>query len=293
MTNNNNFAHPQYLVTSEWLVEKLQDNNLRIYDCTAHLLPHPTETYTIGSGRSDYDKAHIPGADFLDLQEELSDRDSRYRFTFPKAEDFAAAVGKKGLGNNNTIILYSTTSPQWATRIWWMLRAFGFYNAKVLDGGLIRWKQQGYPTSTEPAQYAHTTFMANLQDGLIADKDEVQNAVNDQTVCTVNALSRAQHTASGGAVYGRPGRISNSENVPTSSLVNPDTHMFLSPREISQKFSEIGADKADRVLTYCGGGIAASATAMLLVMLGYENVGLYDNSMSEWANKPDLPMETG
>ena len=71
MTNNNNFAHPQYLVTSEWLVEKLQDNNLRIYDCTAHLLPHPTETYTIGSGRSDYDKAHIPGADFLDLQEEL------------------------------------------------------------------------------------------------------------------------------------------------------------------------------------------------------------------------------
>jgi thiosulfate/3-mercaptopyruvate sulfurtransferase len=293
MTNNNNFAHPQYLVTSEWLVEKLQDNNLRIYDCTAHLLPHPTETYTIGSGRSDYDKAHIPGADFLDLQEELSDRDSRFRFTFPKAEDFAAAVGKKGLGNNNTIILYSTTSPQWATRIWWMLRAFGFYNAKVLDGGLVRWKQQGYPTSTEPAQYPHTTFIANLQDGLIADKDEVQNAVNDQTVCTVNALSRAQHTASGGAVYGRPGRISNSENVPTSSLVNPDTNMFLPLREISQKFSEIGADKADRVLTYCGGGIAASATAMLLVMLGYENVGLYDNSMSEWANKPDLPMETG
>ena len=293
MTNNNNFAHPQYLVTSEWLVEKLQDNNLRIYDCTAHLLPHPTETYTIGSGRSDYDKAHIPGADFLDLQEELSDRDSRFRFTFPKAEDFAVAVGKKGLGNNNTIILYSTTSPQWATRIWWMLRAFGFYNAKVLDGGLVRWKQQGYPTSTEPAQYPYTTFIANLQDGLIADKDEVQNAVNDQTVCTINALSRAQHTASGGTVYGRPGRISNSENVPTSSLVNPDTNMFLSPREISQKFSEIGADKADRVLTYCGGGIAASATAMLLVMLGYENVGLYDNSMSEWANNPDLPMETG
>ena len=146
MTNNNSFTSPQYLVTAEWLVEKLQDTNLRIYDCTAHLLPHPKETYTIGSGRSDYDKAHIPGADFLDLQEELSDRDSKFRFTFPKAEDFAKAVGKKGLGSNNTIILYSTTSPQWATRIWWMLRAFGFYNAKVLDGGLIRWKQQGYPT---------------------------------------------------------------------------------------------------------------------------------------------------
>ena len=174
-----------------------------------------------------------------------------------------------------------------------MLRAFGFYNAKVLDGGLIRWKQKGYPISTEPAQYPHTTFIADLQAGLITNKTEVQNAVNDQTVCTINALSREQHTALGGTVYGRPGRISKSENVPTSSLVNPATNMFLSPGEISLKFSEIGADKADRVLTYCGGGIAASATAMLLVMLGYENVGLYDNSMSEWANNPSLPMETG
>ena len=94
-------------------------------------------------------------------------------------------------------------------------------------------------------------------------------------------------------IYGRPGRISKSENVPTSGLINPDTNMFLSPGEIAQMFQDIGADKADRVLTYCGGGIAASATAMLLFMLGYENVGLYDNSMSEWANDESLPMETG
>ena len=109
---NDNFKHPQYVVTAEWLFDNLQDTNLRIYDCTAHLLPHPTKTYTVGSGRDDYNKAHIPGADFLDLQEELSDKNSELRFTFPRGEDFAASVSKKGLGDTNTVILYSTTSPQ-------------------------------------------------------------------------------------------------------------------------------------------------------------------------------------
>ena len=87
---------------------------------------HPTETYTIGSGKGDYEKAHIPGADFLDLQQELSNNTSKLRFTFPSAEHFSKAIGAHGLSNDNQAILYSTTSPQWATRIWWMLRAFGF-----------------------------------------------------------------------------------------------------------------------------------------------------------------------
>ena len=121
----------------------------------------------------------------------------------------------------------------------------------------------------------------------------MQKAIDDHSVCTINALSKAQHTAAGGTVYGRPGRISKSENVPTSNLINSDTNMFLSPDEIAQMFQDVGVDKVERILTYCGGGIAASATAMLLFMLGYENVALYDNSMSEWANDESLPMETG
>ena len=94
---NDNFKHPDYLVKVEWLFDNLQDTNLRIYDCTAHLLPHPTRTYTVGSGRHDYNKAHIPGADFLDLQEELSDKSSELRLTFHSGEDFSKAVNKRGL----------------------------------------------------------------------------------------------------------------------------------------------------------------------------------------------------
>ncbi len=288
----NQFKHPGFLVSTEWLTSRLNDPNIRIYDCTTHLLPHPTKAYTVGSGREDYDKSHIPGADFLDLQDELSDQDSKFRFTFPSPDLFAAAVGKHGLGDGTEVILYSTTTPQWATRVWWMLRAFGFDNARVLDGGLVKWVKEGRPVSTAPASYAPATFTPKPRDGLIVQKEEVLAAIGDGGVCTINALSREQH-AGGGRAYGRMGRIAGSANVPTAELLDPKTNAFIPAGEIAARFADVGADKSKRILTYCGGGIAASATAMLLVMLGHEDVGLYDNSMSEWSNDDSLPMETG
>lgn len=287
------FKHPEFLVSTDWLADRLEDPGIRIYDCTTHLLPHPTLAYTVGSGREDYDKAHIPGADFLDLQEELSDQDSKFRFTFPSPEHFADAVGGHGLGDETTVVLYSTTTPQWATRVWWMLRAFGFDNAKVLDGGLVKWAKEGRPVSTAPASYAPAPFTARPRDGLIVQKDEMLAAIGNGETCTINALSREQHTASGGRAYGREGRIAGSTNVPTAELLDPDTNAFIPASQIAARFAGVGADPSKRVLTYCGGGIAASATAMLLVMLGHENVGLYDNSMSEWSKDESLPMETG
>ena len=293
MTKFANFKHPEFLVGADWLLENLEDPNLRIYDCTAHLIPHPTETYTIGSGRGDYEKAHIPGADFLDLQQELSNNASKLRFTFPGAEHFSKAIGAHGLNNNNQAVLYSTTSPQWATRIWWMLRAFGFDNAKVLDGGLIRWMQKGYPTSTIPSTYSEQSFIAKPRPGLIIQKSEVLEGIKDSNTCIINALSQEQHTGVGGTTYGRPGRIKDSENVPTSELIDPETNEFYPAAVIADRFAGVGTQSSNRVLTYCGGGIAASATAFLLTMLGHTNVGLYDNSLSEWATDEALPMEIG
>ena len=287
------FKHPEFLVDTDWLAERLEDPTIRIYDCTTHLLPHPTEAYTVGSGQADYDAAHVPGADFLDLQAELSDQTSKFRFTFPSATHFAATVGPHGLGDDATVVLYSTTSPQWATRVWWMLRAFGFDNAKVLDGGFVKWAKEGRPVSTAPAGYPPAVFTPRPRDGLIVQKDEMLAAIDKGETCTINALSRDQHTAAGGRAYGRVGRIAGSTNVPTVELLDPDTNAFIPAARIAAHFAGVGADTSERVLTYCGGGIAASATAMLLVMLGHENVGLYDNSMSEWSKDESLPMETG
>jgi thiosulfate/3-mercaptopyruvate sulfurtransferase len=123
-------------------------------------------------------------------------------------------------------------------------------------------------------------------------KAEVQQAIGDGAICTINALTSQQHAGTGGNSYGRPGRIAGSVNLPAAHLLNPETNEFLPADELRNRFNSIGA--MDRqVITYCGGGIAASADAMILVMLGHKDVKLYDASLSEWAKDPSLPMETG
>jgi thiosulfate/3-mercaptopyruvate sulfurtransferase len=111
-------------------------------------------------------------------------------------------------------------------------------------------------------------------------------------VCTLNALLPEQHAGTGGNSYGRPGRIQGSANLPAAHLIDPATNLFLPAAELRRRFEAIDAFGKE-VITYCGGGIAASADAFALVMLGHPNVKLYDASMSEWATDPILPMETG
>jgi thiosulfate/3-mercaptopyruvate sulfurtransferase len=116
--------------------------------------------------------------------------------------------------------------------------------------------------------------------------------IGDGAVCTINALQPQQHAGAGGNSYGRPGRIAGSVNLPAAHLLDPDSNTFLPPEELRKRFESVGA--MDRqVINYCGGGIAASADALALIMLGHRDVKLYDASLSEWAKDPDLPMETG
>ena len=174
-----------------------------------------------------------------------------------------------------------------------MLKAFGFDNAKVLDGGLIRWMQKGYPTSALPSTYPAQSFSAKPRVELIVRKSDILSGIDDNNTCIINALSQDQHTGTGGRTYGRPGRIKDSVNVPTADLINPETNEFYSAAIKAEKFKNVGTETSNRILTYCGGGIAASATAFLLTMLGHSDVGLYDNSLSEWAIDDSLPMEIG
>lgn len=150
MTQTEGFVHPEYLVQSDWLAAHLGDPDLRILDCTVHLVPDPRITYQVVPGRADFEQEHIPGADFVDLHNDLSDRSQPYRFMLPSAEQFARAVERVGVGEGSRVILYSGNTMWWATRIWWMLRVFGFDNAAVLDGGLQKWKREGRPRRARP-----------------------------------------------------------------------------------------------------------------------------------------------
>ncbi len=288
------FARPQYLVETEWLAEHLGDPGLRVLECTVFLQPADVPGgVRVESGRGKWAEGHIPGAGFVDLQEELSDRTSPLRFMMPPASQFAEAMGRAGVGDGVRVILYDRNVTMWATRVWWMLRAFGFDDAAVLNGGFRKWTIEGRPVAADAGTAPARTFTPRPRPALMTDKTGVLAALGEQGACVLNALSEEQHRGTGGNTYGRPGRITGSVNVVARDLVDPRTHAYLPADVLRARFQAAGALDAKRVVTYCGGGIAASSDAFVLTLLGRDDVAGYDASLSEWANDPTLPMEQG
>lgn len=293
------FAYPHYLLETGELAARLGDPDLRILDCTVFLRPPAGDdaagrrSWVSESGRAAWAAAHIPGAGFADLIEELSDRSSRLPFTMPPAEQFADAMSRHGLGEGTQVVLYDAAANMWAARLWWVLRAFGFDDAAVLNGGWRKWALEGRPVSTEPPSHPRGRFVVRPRPGLIANKDEVLAAIGSGETCIVNALTARLFEGRGPSPYGRPGRIPTSVNVSARHLVDDETQAFLPAEELRTRFAQAGALTAGRVITYCGGGVAAASDAFVMALLGQANVAVYDGSLSEWAPDDSLPIETG
>jgi thiosulfate/3-mercaptopyruvate sulfurtransferase len=282
------------LVDTEWLAAHLTDPDVRVLECTVYL--HPADVpggFRVESGRGRWAEGHIPGAGFADLQEDLSDRASALRFMMPPAAQFAEAMSRYGVGDGVRVVLYDRFVNMWAARVWWMLRAFGFDDAAVLDGGFKKWTREGRPLARDDGAASRRSFIARPRPGVIADKAGVLAALGNDRTCVLNALSDEQHRGAGGVTYARPGRIRGSANVAARDLVDPDTHAYLPLDVLRAKFAAAGALDAGRVITYCGAGIAASSDAFVLALLGRSDVAVYDASLSEWAADPALPMEIG
>jgi len=287
------FVHPEYLVETDWLAQHLRDPKVVVLDCTTHLIPDPKTTYTVKPGREDFERGHIAGAQFCDVSRDVSDTTQKLNFMRPTPEQFTTAMRRFGVSNDTRVITYSTANAWWATRVWWLLREFGHDNAAVLNGGYQKWAREQRVIETGPATArAPGTFSVTQVRNLMVGKDAVKSAIGNPQVCTLNALLESQHRGAGGNSYGRPGRIAGSVNVPAASLVDPETNAFLPPDELRKRLGAVGA--LDRpVIAYCGGGIAASADALILTMLGHTDVKIYDASLSEWAKDESLPMEVG
>lgn len=283
---------PDALVDGDWLEHRLDDPQLRIFDCST-ILDFNTgddRPYVVVSCQPEHDQGHIPGAGILDLQGAFSRGDSPFAMTLDSPERVAAAFGRAGIGDDSRVVLYSRRSPSWATRFWWMLRWLGFDRAAVLDGGFDAWLAEGRPLSTEPCAYRPDRLTVNLRPGLFVDKQPVLKAIDDAGTCTINALGPDIYSGETPR-YGRPGRIPGSINVPKVSLVDPNSMKFLPPAQVAARLDAAGAASADRFITYCGGGIFATTVAFWLYQLGHDDVAVYDNSMSEWGHDPSLPME--
>src|SRR3569833_3150788 len=184
-------TQPTPLITTEQLAASVCDPNLRLYDCTTYNEPVPPGSdvpYRAVPGDKTFAAGHVPGADFLDLQGEFSDTSAQHFFMMPDVAQLEAAFGRHGADASKPVVLYSIGTMMWATRFWWMLRSLGV-DARVLDGGLDKWKEEGRPIETgAPNGYPATTFKATLRAGFFVDKSVVMSRIADPSTVIVNAL---------------------------------------------------------------------------------------------------------
>lgn len=286
------YPNPSILVETAWLQHHLDEADLRVVDCNVRITPKPEGGYAIEKGLADWQAAHIPNSCFIDLVDELAAPHPRLRFMMPPPEQFARAVSAHGIGNRHRVVVYSRGPNYWATRLFLMFRAMGHDKVQVLNGGWDKWVAEGRPVTTAAPRWPAARFTPRPRPGQIVGKDEVLAAVRDKSACLINALHPDVH--SGAKVqYGRPGHIAGSVNVYALDLIDPVTKTFRPAAELRKRFAAVGATRARRVITYCGGGISASTDSVALMLLGHTNVALYDGSMTEWGPDPSLPMETG
>lgn len=280
------------LVSTEWLAARLGGDRVRVFDCTVAIDPAPG-AIRFRSGRPAYDAGHIPGAAFADLTAGLTVHDERDNwFMLPAPEEFARAAGALGIGDGVTVVLYDQGQTIWAARLWWQLRLHGFA-AAVLDGGFRKWTAEGRPVSTEATTYPAASFSARLRPELLASKQDVVAVTERGGACLLNAVGPDQHFGTSAQHAGRPGHIPTSVNVPFDALLDPATNAYLPPAALRELFARAGAaPDSGRIITYCGGAIAASSAALALALAGGEDVAVYDGSLREWAADPALPLVT-
>jgi thiosulfate/3-mercaptopyruvate sulfurtransferase len=264
------------LVTAEWLSRHLDDPDLVVIDCTVTIEPDEAGGIRMVNGRASFESGHIPTAGFADLMGELSDADSTLEFAPVSPEQFVEAMARLGVSDDSRVVLYDANYSVWAARVWWMLRWVGFDRAALLDGGLNAWTAAGHPLSTE-----------NRRPERIADRNEVLESLGSDTVTLVDAMPGA-HYRGEVAMYARPGHIPGALNMPSTLLLDENRRF----RPLDELEMLIDADQHARTITYCGGGISASADAFVLTRLGFTNVAVYAASLEEWAADPENPMET-
>lgn len=262
-------------MSAAWLSEQLGAPDLRVLEPTVYLTPRDGG-YDARSGREDWAAGHIPGSAFADLITELSQPHETLHFTFPPPGRFGTAMSALGVEDGIAVVIYDRNGTMWATRLWWLLRAYGF-DAAVLDGGLAAWTGE---LSDVPAPEHPAVFTPRPQPRAIAGRAEVENG----PACLVNALSPEAF---------RAGRIPGSTNLASRDLLDPVSGRFRSRAELRDRLGAVGALGGGRVVTYCGGGIAATLVAFALTLVGEPDVAVYDGSMGEWTADPALPLERG
>lgn len=279
------------VVSTQWLADHLGAEKLVVLDATVLNYVQPNGRPGYLSGHESYViNGHIPGAVFADVIEELSDPDGRFAFTRPNAERFAAAAGALGVDNDTSVVVYDAAVGQWASRVWWLFRAFGYDRVAVLDGGLTAWTREERETDSGHVEPEPAVFTVTERPELWADKAEVEAIVAGTTAGSLVCGIPPKEFSGEESHRARAGHIPGSLSAPAGRLVDRATNTLLPPERLKETFTSVLED--DRVVVYCNGGIAAAADALALTLAGHTAVALYDGSLNEWAADEDAPLVT-
>jgi thiosulfate/3-mercaptopyruvate sulfurtransferase len=282
------YAHPEALVDTEWLSARLDDPHVRIVDASFKL-PGITPT-----AREDYDRGHIPGAVFFDI-DDITEPGTKLPHMIPSPELFARKMEGLGIGDDERVIVYDGAGLSSAGRAWWMLRLFGHHDVALLDGGLPKWKAEGRPLQTTAPHPPRRHFTLRFDPALVRDKRALLDNLSTRREQVVDA--RAAGRFEGVAEEIRPGlrrgHIPGSRNLPYDLVTDPHTHRLRNPEELASLFENAGVALDRPIVTSCGSGVTACALAFALHLVGHPGAAVYDGSWSEWGLPGDTPVETG
>jgi thiosulfate/3-mercaptopyruvate sulfurtransferase len=279
----NGYAKP-VLVTTEWLVEHLNDQNLVVAE--------------VDENPDVYDEGHIPGAIKLHWRDDLQDPVERDLVDKPT---FERLMSERGVGNDTTLVLYGDKNNWFAAYAYWYLKIYGHQDVRILDGGRQKWADEGREFTTDLPQPTQPQYSASERDESIrAYRDAVKQGIGEQTKALVDVRSPQEYAGDLIAPPGyeqegaqRGGHIPTAASIPWASAVRDDG-TFKSADELRDLYSGKGVTPEKEVTAYCRIGERSAHTWFVLrELLGYDSVKNYDGSWTEWGNLVDVPIEKG
>jgi len=277
------YAHPERLVTTEWLAAHLDDPGLVVAESDEDVLL--------------YDTGHIPGAVKIDWHADLNDPLTR---DYVDADAFAALMSAKGITPETTIVFYGDQNNWWAAYALWVTSLFGHADVRLLDGGRKKWMDEGRPMTTDVPSPAPANYPVTARDDSIirAYREQVLAHIGNGKLVDVRSpgeysgelLHMADYPQEGAL---RGGHIPTAANVPWRRAANEDDGTFLPVDALRAIYQdEVGLGTGDDVIAYCRIGERSSHTWFVLThLLGFDNVRNYDGSWVEWGNAVRVPIE--
>jgi thiosulfate/3-mercaptopyruvate sulfurtransferase len=287
------YRHPESLATTEWLAAHLEDPSVRVVDMRYYVRVSSDGSFRPESGVKTYMEGHIPGAVFVDFASDIADPDDDIPLNILSLDRFEALMGRLGINDETTVVVYDDSGGTWAARLWWALRYYGHDDVKVLNGGITKWSAEGRPLESNIPVPAATTFRAQVRPELRATRDDVMRAIESEDV-VVDALPEVFYTGRA-RLYPthRAGHIPTARNVPAPANLDPATQTLLPAAQLARLWRTAIMNPEQKAITYCGAGAYGAFDLFVMHLLGYENVSLYDSSWMEWGADEDLPVATG